>query len=56
MYDIIFKEFEIIFSKINSKLKVLSFTTLPEDISYLDANRQEEFILKYQPKTDFHET
>jgi hypothetical protein len=41
--------------QIDSKLKVLSFTTQHEDISYLDANRWKEIILKYLSQLEeFH--
>ena len=39
-------------SKLHSKLKVLSFTTQSLDIAYLDANRWEQFILKYLPRLE----
>ncbi|CAF4076208.1 unnamed protein product [Rotaria sordida] len=45
IYEISFDEFEIFINKLNSKLKVLSLTTIVEDITYLDANRWEKFIL-----------
>ncbi|CAF0869307.1 unnamed protein product [Rotaria sordida] len=47
--DITFDEFQIFITKIDSKLKVLSITSLSEDMTYLDADRWEEFILKYLP-------
>ncbi len=50
--DIKFNEFEIFISKIHSKLKVLSLDTLSEDMTYLDAHRWEELILKYFPNLE----
>ncbi|CAF3611719.1 unnamed protein product [Rotaria sp. Silwood1] len=47
-----FDEFEIFINKLNSKIKVLSLTTLVEDIAYLDANRWEEFILTKLPQLE----
>lgn len=38
---------EMFLSKIDAKLKVLSFTTRHEDITYLDASRWKEIISKY---------
>ncbi|CAF2814620.1 unnamed protein product [Rotaria sp. Silwood2] len=47
--DIRFDEFQIFITKIYSKLQVLSVTSLSQDMTYLDADRWEEFILKYLP-------
>ncbi len=46
-YYVTFNQFEIFITKLPSKLKVLSFRTLSKDMTYLDANRWEELILKY---------
>jgi hypothetical protein len=51
-HDITFDKFEIFIKKLPSKLKVLSFASLSEDMTYLDANRWEKFILKYQPNLE----
>ncbi|CAF2851047.1 unnamed protein product, partial [Rotaria sp. Silwood2] len=52
-YQMTFDEFEIFIKKLySSKLKVLSFTTIVQDIAYLDANRWEEFILQNLPKLE----
>ncbi len=50
--DITFNKFEMFMSKIHSKLKILSLTTLSDDITYLDANQWEELILKYFPNLE----
>jgi hypothetical protein len=42
-----FNEFEIFISKLNSKLKSLSFTTQSSNTIYLDAYQWENLILKY---------
>ncbi|CAF1208570.1 unnamed protein product [Rotaria sp. Silwood1] len=47
-----FNVFEIFISKLNSKIKVLSLTTIFEDIAYLDANRWENFILTKLPQLE----
>ncbi|CAF2519258.1 unnamed protein product [Rotaria sp. Silwood2] len=47
-----FDEFELFINKLNSKIKVLSLTTIVEDIAYLDANRWEEFILTKLPQLE----
>ncbi|CAF5059390.1 unnamed protein product [Rotaria sp. Silwood1] len=47
--EITFDEFQIFITKIYSKLNVLSVTSLSNDMTYLDADRWEEFILKYLP-------
>jgi hypothetical protein len=52
IYEIKFDKFEIFISKIDSKLKVLSLTTLSEDVVYLDDDRWEELILKYMPQLE----
>jgi hypothetical protein len=39
-------------TKIYSKLKVLSVTSLCEDMTYLDAVRWEKLILKYLPQLE----
>ncbi|CAF4039874.1 unnamed protein product [Rotaria sordida] len=50
-----FNVFEIFISKLNSKIKILSLTTIFEDIAYLDANRWENFILTKLPQLEkFH--
>ncbi|CAF4419487.1 unnamed protein product, partial [Rotaria sp. Silwood2] len=52
-YRMTFDEFEIFIKKFySSKLKILSFNTIVEDIAYLDANRWEEFILQNLPKLE----
>jgi hypothetical protein len=45
-YEMSFNEFKIFIRKLNSKLKVLSLSTIVEDIAFLDAHQWEEFILK----------
>ncbi|CAF0897618.1 unnamed protein product [Rotaria sordida] len=40
-----FTIFQKFISKLNSKIKILSLTTIVEDITYLDADRWESFIL-----------
>lgn len=50
VYDAKFNEFEMFITKIDSKLKMLSFITYSEDIDYLDANRWEKLIMKYFPQ------
>ncbi|CAF4174433.1 unnamed protein product [Rotaria sordida] len=52
IYEILFDEFEIFINKLNSKLKILSLTTIVEDIAYLDANRWEKFILTKLPQLE----
>ena len=52
MHCVTFDEFEILITKIYSKLKVLSLTTLSEDMTYLDASRWEQFILQYLPQLE----
>ncbi|CAF3424699.1 unnamed protein product [Rotaria socialis] len=47
VYGTKFDIVEMFLSKISTKLKVLSFTTRHEDITYLDANRWKEIISKY---------
>ncbi|CAF3964278.1 unnamed protein product [Rotaria sordida] len=47
-----FNVFEIFISKLNSKIKILSLTTIFEDIAYLDANRWENFILTKLPQLE----
>jgi len=47
VYSAKFHIFEMFLRKIDSKLKVLSFTTRHEGIIYLYANRWKEIILKY---------
>ena len=47
VYNTRFDMFEMFLRQIDSKLKVLSFTTRYEDITYLDANRWKEIISKY---------
>jgi len=48
--DIKFDELEMFITKIYSKLNVLSVISLSEDMTYLDADRWEEFISKYLPQ------
>ncbi len=52
MSNITFNKLEIFISKLQLKLKLFSFTSLSEDINYLDAHRWEEFILKYLPNLE----
>ena len=52
MHCVTFDEFEILITKIYSKLKVLSLTTLSEDMTYLDASRWEQLILQYSPQLE----
>ncbi|CAF1363935.1 unnamed protein product [Rotaria sordida] len=47
-----FNVFDTFISKLNSKIKILSLTTLVEDITYLDANRWEKFILTKLPQLE----
>ncbi|CAF3773086.1 unnamed protein product [Rotaria sordida] len=47
-----FNIFRKFISKLNSKIKVLSLTTILEDITYLDANRWENFILTKLPQLE----
>ncbi|CAF0975714.1 unnamed protein product [Adineta steineri] len=49
---IIFECFEVLISKIGSKLKVLSFKTDYENIDYFNASRWENLILKFMPQLD----
>jgi hypothetical protein len=51
-YEMSFDEFEIFINKLNSKLKVLSLTTIVEDIDYLDAYRWERFLLQNLPQLE----
>ncbi len=48
-YPQIFDELELFISGIEWKLKFLYITTKSKDVSYFDANRWEELILKYLP-------
>jgi len=50
VFSVMFDEFEMFISKLYSKLKYLRFTSLSEDIAYLDANRWERIILQYLPQ------
>ncbi|CAF0840070.1 unnamed protein product [Adineta steineri] len=50
--EISFNKFKTFIINLNSKLKVLSLTTLMEDIDYLDANLWEEFIVTHLPQLD----
>ncbi|CAF3374801.1 unnamed protein product [Rotaria socialis] len=46
-YQMMFDEFEIFIKKFNcSQLKILSFTTIVDDMSYLNSDRWEQFILQ----------
>ncbi|CAF1537821.1 unnamed protein product, partial [Rotaria sordida] len=47
-----FDEFTMLIKNLNCKLKALRFITWSEDITYLDANRWEELILKYLPELE----
>ncbi|CAF3132505.1 unnamed protein product [Rotaria sp. Silwood2] len=47
-----FNMFREFISILNSKIKVLSLTTLVEDITYLDADRWENFILTKLPESE----
>ncbi|CAF4459519.1 unnamed protein product [Rotaria sp. Silwood2] len=47
-----FDEFTTFIKNLDCKLKVLHFTTRSEDMTYLDANRWEELILKYLPELE----
>ncbi|CAF3903636.1 unnamed protein product [Adineta steineri] len=47
-----FNEFEIFISQLNLNLNVLSITVQSQDITYLNATRWEEFILKYLPQLE----
>ncbi len=51
-YEMSFNEFKIFIRKLNSKLKVLSLTTIVEDIDYLDAYRWERFLLQNLPQLE----
>ncbi|CAF3289079.1 unnamed protein product [Rotaria socialis] len=46
-YEMNFDEFEIFIKKFNcSQLKILSFSTIVDDLSYLNSDRWEQFILQ----------
>ncbi|CAF4240070.1 unnamed protein product [Rotaria socialis] len=46
-YEMMFDEFEIFIKKFHcSQLKILSFTTIVDDLSYLNSDRWEQFILQ----------
>ncbi|CAF5061595.1 unnamed protein product [Rotaria sp. Silwood1] len=47
-----FDEFIIFIKNLDCKLQILHFTTWSEDMTYLDANRWEELILKYLPQLE----
>ena len=52
---VVFDELEILLSGIHSKLKVFSFTSHSQDLSYLDARRWERIIVQYLPQLEtFH--
>ncbi len=55
--DITFNEFEMFITKIHPKLKVLSLRSQAKDMNYLNADRWEQFIMKYLPQLEkFHLT
>jgi len=47
---ITFNEFKIFITSLECKLKTLCFTTRSADVTYMDAYRWEELILKYLPQ------
>jgi hypothetical protein len=46
------RSYEMFINKLNAKLKILSLTTIVEDIAYLDANRRESFIIQNLPQLE----